>query len=229
MMHQSLIQKDDWNLGIPALVHWSSKTLRGQTPLGVHLSMWNFVYFWSAIGSFFCSYLFWWFAGPTSWCQTLGYCSKFWYKPVSYKRPTPKMIVILFGLVGTSQFITLSTMSGFADIPSADSMCPRKTMQYWKKWHFLDFIFKLNSSIHLNTNSMWSNILSMLVANRQILSRYNRSVTNCLSPRHISMRWQKLDLELDNLNGICVNSYKPDDPALNAVFQMSASSMGICK
>ena len=126
------------------------------------------------------------------------------------------MIVIPFGLLGTSQFFTFSTSSGFGDIPSADSTCLRKTTLCWKKWHFLGLIYKLNSSSHLNTNSIWSSISSMLVANTEISSRYNKGVTNCWYPTHISMRWQKLDPELDNPNGIWVNLYKPDDPALNS-------------
>ena len=93
----------------------------------------------------------------------------------------------------------------------------------------LGFVFKLNSSSHLNTNSIWSNISSMLDENTQMLSRYNRNVRYWWSPRHISMRWQKLDLELDNPTGIWVNSYKLDDPTLNGVFWIYVSSTGICK
>ena len=33
-----------------------------------------------------------------------------------------------------------------------------------------------------------------------------------LVPKHISIRWQKLDPKFDNLNDILVNSYNPDDP-----------------
>ena len=61
------------------------------------------------------------------------------------------MIVILLGWLVLANFLP-SLPLGFADIPSADKMCPRKTMLHWKKWHFFSLIFKLNSSSHLNTN-----------------------------------------------------------------------------
>ena len=43
------------------------------------------------------------------------------------------------------------------------------------------------------------------------------------------MRRQKLAPALDKPKGIRVNSYKPDDPAQNAVLWMSASSIANCK
>ena len=54
-------------------------------------------------------------------------------------------------------------------------------------------------------------------------------VTNVWSPKHISIKFQKLDPEFNSPNSILVNSCNPEDPAWNAVLWISASATGICK
>ena len=103
-------------------------------------------------------------------------------------------------------------------MPSADRAYPRNTMLHWKKWHFFVLIFKLKSLNLWNTISIWSNISSKLTAKMQISSRYSSKVTNCWSPKHISIRWQKLNPEFDKPKGILVNLYSPD-LAWNAVHE----------
>ena len=83
-------------------------------------------------------------------------------------------------------------------MPSTDRTYPRNTMLCWKKWHFFVLFFKLKSFSLLNTILIWSNISLTLVVKMHISSRYNSKVTNCWSPKHISIRWKKLDLNLTN-------------------------------
>ena len=86
-------------------------------------------------------------------------------------------------------------------------------MLHWKKWHFFGLIFKLKSLSLPGTISIWSNISMTLAVKMHISSRYNSKVTNCWSPKHISISWQKLDPKFDNPDGIFVNSYNPDNQA----------------
>ena len=54
---------------------------------------------------------------------------------------------------------------------------PQEDYAALKEMTFLGFIFKLISSSHLNTSSIWSNISSMLVANTQICGKGKASLT----------------------------------------------------
>ena len=94
-----------------------------------------------------------------------------------------------------------------------------------KKWHFLGLIFRWHSLSLLNPSSIWANITSVLRAKVQISSRYSNKVTNCWSPRHCFMRQQKLEPTFENPKGMPVNSWRPKDLALEAVYFMSSSSM----
>ena len=87
-----------------------------------------------------------------------------------------------------------------------------------KNWHFLGLIFKLNCLSLLNTSSIWSNILSIVGAKIQMSLRYRKRVTNCWFPKHCSIKKQKLEPAFHSLNGIQVNSDKPIELTLNAVF-----------
>ena len=95
--------------------------------------------------------------------------------------------------------------------------------------HFFGFIFKLKSLSQLNTNLIWSNMVLTSRAKMQMASRYNTKVTNCWSPRHCSIKLQKLEPALDRPKGMWVNLYRPEEPVLNAVFLMSSSAIANCK
>ena len=120
--------------------------------------------------------------------------------------------------LGTDQVFTFSTFSGLADIHFANKTWPRKSTLVLKNWHFLGLIFRLQFLSLLNTSSIRSNISSVVWAKMQMLWRYSNRVTNCWSPRHCSIKRQKLEPAFESLNGIWVNSYKPIELALNAVF-----------
>ena len=124
---------------------------------------------------------------------------------------------------GTGQVLTLSTLSGLADMPLANRTYPRNNTLVLKNWHFLGLIFWLNFLSLLNTRWIWSNISSVVGAKMQMSSRYSNKVTNCWSPKHCSIKQHKLEPAFDSLNGIWVNSYRPIELALNAVFFMSLS------
>ena len=65
----------------------------------------------------------------------------------------------------------------------------------------------------------------MVGAKMQMSSRYSNKVTNCWCPKHCSIKQQKLEPAFESLNGIWVNSYRPVELALNAVFFMLLSSI----
>ena len=94
---------------------------------------------------------------------------------------------------GTGQVLTFSTFSGFAEIPLAYKIWPRKRMLVSKNWHFLGLIFRLNCFSLSNTSSIRSNILSIVGAKMQMSLRYSNRVTNCWSPKHCSIKRQKLE------------------------------------
>ena len=127
--------------------------------------------------------------------------------------------------LGTGQVFTFSTFSGFAEIPLADKIWSRKSTLVSKNWHFLGLIFRLYCYSLSNTSSIWSNMSSIVGAKMQMSLRYSNKVTNCWSPKHCSTKQQKLEPAFESPNGIWVNSYKPIEPALNAVFLMSLSSI----
>ena len=83
-------------------------------------------------------------------------------------------------------------------------------------------LFRLNFQIKFlslsNTRWIRSNISSMVRVKMQMSSSYSNKVTNWWSPKHCSIKQQKLEPAFESLNGIWVNSYKPIEPALNAVF-----------
>ena len=136
---------------------------------------------------------------------------------------TPKRIAPPWCFLGTGQVLTLSTFYGLADIPSADRTWPRNKTLVLKNWHFLGLILRLNFLSLSNTSWIQSNISSMVGAKMQMSSRYSNKVTNCWSPKHCSIKQQKLEPAFESPNGIQVNSYRPIEPALNAVFFMSLS------
>ena len=123
--------------------------------------------------------------------------------------------------LGTGHVFTFSTFSGFAEIPFANKIWPRKSKLVSKNWHFLGLIFRLYCFSLLNTSSIQSNILSIVGTKIQMSSRYSNRVTNCWCLKHCSIKWQKLEPPFKSPNDIWVNSYKPIEPALNAVFLMS--------
>ena len=94
-----------------------------------------------------------------------------------------------------------------------------------KEITFFGLIFRLKAFSQLNTNSIRSNMVLTSGAKIQMSSRYSSKVTNCWSPRHCSINLQKLDPALDRPKGMQVNSYRPEEPALIAVFFMSSSDM----
>ena len=126
---------------------------------------------------------------------------------------------------GTGQVLTVSTLSGLADMPLTDRTYPRNNTLVLKNWHFLGLIFRLHFLSLSNTRCIQSNISSMVGAKMQMSSRYSNKVTNCWSPKHCSIKWQKLEPAFKSPNGIQVNSYRPIELALNAVFFMSLSSI----
>ena len=138
---------------------------------------------------------------------------------------TPKRIAPHWCFFGTGQVLTVSTFSGLADMPSADRTCSRNNTLVLKNWHFLGLIFKLNFLSLSNTRWIWSNIWSMVGAKIQMSSRYSNKVTNCWSPKHYSIKQQKLEPAFENPNSIQVNSYRPTEPALNTVFFVLLSSI----
>ena len=98
-----------------------------------------------------------------------------------------------------------------------------------KEITFFGLIFKLRAFSQLNTNSVWSNMVLTSGAKIQMSSRCSSKVTNCWSLRQCSINLQKLDPTLDRPNGMWVNSYRPEEPDLNAVFLMLSSAMANCK
>ena len=101
-------------------------------------------------------------------------------------------------LLGMGQFYTFSSFSGWAEMLSTDRTYPRNSMLHLKKWHIFDLIFNLKSF------SLWNTISIGPAVHEQkmhILSRSNSKVTNCWSPEHISIRWQKHDPEFDKPKG----------------------------
>ena len=90
-------------------------------------------------------------------------------------------------------------------------------------------LFRLNFQIKFlslsNTRWIRSNISSMVRVKMQMSSSYSNKVTNWWSPKHCSIKQQKLEPAFESLNGIWVNSYKPIEPALNAVFFMLLCSI----
>ena len=127
--------------------------------------------------------------------------------------------------LGTGHVFTFSTFSGLAEIPFANKIWPRKSTLVSKNWHFLGLIFRLYCFSLLNTSSIWSNMSSIVGAKMQMSLRYSNRVTNCWSPKHCSIKQQKLEPAFESPNGIQVNLYKPIELALNAVFLMSLSSI----
>ena len=109
------------------------------------------------------------------------------------------------------------TCSGLADMPLANRTCPRNNTLVLKNWHFLGLIFRLKFLCLSYTRWMQPNI-SIVGAKMQMSSRYSNKVTNCWSPKHCSIKWQKLEPVFESPNGIWVNSYRPIELALNAVF-----------
>ena len=112
----------------------------------------------------------------------------------------------LFDFLGTGHVFTFWTFSGLAEIPFADKTWPRKSTLVSKNWHFLGLIFKLNCLSLLNTSSIQSNIPFIVGAKMQLSSRYSNRVTNCWSPKHCSIKWQKLEPAFKSPNHIWVNS-----------------------
>ena len=127
--------------------------------------------------------------------------------------------------LGTCHVFTFSTFSGLAEIPFANKKWPRKSTLVWKNWHFLGLIFKLNCFSLFNTSSIWCNKSSIEWAKMQMSPRYSNRVTNYWSPKHCSFKLQKLKPAFKIPNDIWINSYKPIELALNAVFLMSLSSI----
>ena len=113
---------------------------------------------------------------------------------------------------------TFSIFSGLAEMHLVDKTWPRKSTLALKNWHFLGLFFKLNCLNLSNTSSMQSNMSLIVRAKMQMSLKYSNRVTNCWSPKHCSIKQQKLEPTFESLNGIQVNSYKPIELALNAVF-----------
>ena len=129
---------------------------------------------------------------------------------------------------GTGQSLTLSTFLGWQIFHQLTRCDPEKS--HWpEKITSFGLIFKLNDLSWFNTNWIWSNIVLASGAKIQMLSRHSSKVTNSWSPRHCSIKLQKLDLVCDRPKGIQVNFYRPEEPALNVVFLMLSSAIANCK
>ena len=98
-------------------------------------------------------------------------------------RPVLKMIGPLWCFFSTGHVCTFSTFSGFAEIPLANKIWPRKRTLVSKNWHFLGLIFRLNCFSLSNTSSIRSNISFIVGAKMQMSLRYSNRVTNCWFPQ----------------------------------------------
>ena len=143
--------------------------------------------------------------------------------------PVPGVNLVLWCSVEPAQFLALSMLSGLADIPSAgqdvtqkNSCWPGKiTLSAWSlSWILYSWLI---------TNLIWSNVALTSGAKIQMSSRYSSKVTNCWSPRYCSNNLQQLYLAFERPKGIWVNQYRPEGPALNAVFCISSSAIANCK
>ena len=87
---------------------------------GISLSHWTFPYTELPLVHLSYSFTFLVIGWMNQLVQTFSYCSECWYEP--------EVICNFFRLVCTIQLFTLSTLLGFAEIPSEDSTYPSKTM-----------------------------------------------------------------------------------------------------
>ena len=80
--------------------------------------------------------------------------------------------------------------------------------------------------VSLSSSSLiQSNMSSIVRAKMKMSMRNSNRVTNCWSPKHCSIKWQKLEPTFESLNGIWMSSYKSVELALNAVSFMLLSSI----
>ena len=110
-------------------------------------------------------------------------------------------------------------------------MGPNPEKSHWPERSntFLAWFSSLKDLSQLNINSIWSNMALTSGAKIQMSSGYSSKVTNCWSPRLCSINLLNLDLSFDSPKVIQVNSYRPEEPAVNVVFLISSSAIANCK